>query len=268
MIVINRPLTVNDLRLTVRSAGRLQVADSVSYVITGGDFSAAGEATVHSTGVYFPEETITGNTLGTYAIVWDFVVGGVSFQSIGSFVVYDAANSISGEVEIFTDAEADYINKLRYALRDFNPNKFYTMAPMLDPENRSQLLDDTQDYIWETFELYLALDKALADINIEEPSTSYTFSNLPPVYKGILLEGARAEAMLVKAINWAAQSYIFSMEKGSLEVDRADTYKGLASDLQAAFMERLQRIKPGREKHSRFAYSDYYKKSGNWGGRW
>jgi hypothetical protein len=269
MIVLARPLTVNDLRLTVRSAGAVQVADSVTYLITAaGGFSMTGAATVYSPGVYYPAITLSGDTVGTYTCLWTFVVDSVTYTSTKTFVVYAASNSIIGETDVFSEGAVTYINYLRHALRDFNPNKFYTLNPLLDPETKGSNLAVGQDYLWDSIELSMALEYSLSDINLQPPNTDYTLDSIPAKYRALLLDGARAEAILIKAINWAAQSYSYNMEQGSLEVSRTDAYKALADDLHGRFIERLLGVKPGNEKYVRAGQSAYSEINGYYPSRW
>lgn len=184
-------------------------------------------------GEYYAALQIPPNAaIGDYVIRWNFrrnagspLEGAVmEFCVVGDSVQTSASSSMS-------PCEQLLVNRLRFLLRDRNPDRNYRFRP---PEGEGEVgcYNQVFGYIWEDDELLeylkIALDKWNAHPpETEELSTIETLCQRKPAWKAALLWGALVNAAQALAYNWVADEFDYSIGGISLNIDKSSKYMDL-----------------------------------------
>jgi hypothetical protein len=246
-------LTKDDLMIAVRNtSGDLVDPAIITYSLfdytTGvevliGDPNRIPQST--NTGMFFVAEAIPLDAnIGEWVVRWnmrqratDPIVQVVQrFQVVGDQVVTAVTTEPS---------EAVLIRRLRFLLRDNNPDRNYRFRP---PNSEKFIQSQTEvfGYLWEDEELLEYILMSVDSFNAAPPVTGITASDLPDRWRTVVVMGAAAHACRAMALNWAADEFSVSGDE-QLWVRDASTsrqYLVTLADLHAAatdvYMEQVR----------------------------
>jgi len=214
-----------DIFLT-NSSGSVSNAYTISFALYWVDPSTSAEVLIGppsrqpvnpAVGEYYAAVMIpTGATPGGYRIRWTFkqYSSDPDAQVVQEFAVVSAgsdtgAGSAGGTT--YSACEQDLIKKLRFLLRDNNPDKNYHFRP---PQGEGSVgcYNRVFGYVWEDAELAEYLEMALWKWNLHPPETEElcninTLCQRKPAWKAALLWGALVTAAQALAYNWVADEF-------------------------------------------------------------
>jgi len=177
----------------------------------------------------------TSATPGTYHIRWTFkqYSSDPDSQVVQEFAVVAAGSNTGTGLggSTLSTCEQDLIKKLRFLLRDNNPDKNYKFRPP-QGEGTVGCYNRVFGYIWEDEELSEYLEMALWKWNMHPPETEElcnvnTLCQRKPAWKAALLWGALVNAAQALAYNWVADEFDYSIGGISLNLDRSSKYMDL-----------------------------------------
>lgn len=152
----------------------------------------------------------TSVTPGTYHIRWTFKQYPSDPDSwvIQEFAVVAPGSDLGTS---YSTCEQDLIKKLRFLLRDNNPDKNYRFRPP-QGEGTVGCYNRVFGYIWEDAELAEYLEMALWKWNMHPPETEElcninTLCQRKPAWKAALLWGALVNAAQALAYNWVSDEF-------------------------------------------------------------
>lgn len=195
-----------------------------------------------STGKYYANFQIpNGAKVGDYVIRWTF------YESASS-----AARSVAQEFavighgtetnSIYAEPERNLIRRLRFLLRDNNPDRNYRFVPP-DHQRVIQNFTETFGFMWTDEELYEYLILAVDALNMYPPIESYTLMNLPNYLQTIVVVKAGAFALDALAINWMHDEFDYSIAGVSLQIEKSSKYQGMSEKLSQEYQTALDRYK-------------------------
>ena len=171
-------------------------------------------------------------TAGDYRVRWSFreLINSPFQQVVQEFVVLADAQ-LNASLQLYTEAEATMISKLRLLLRDQNPDKFYHFRP---PEHEGDIgqYNKVFGFVWEDAELYEYLERGLDWWNMFPPETE-SLKNLDllvqrkPVWRTAVLWCAIIHATYALQANWVVDEFDYSIGGISLNIDRSSKYEML-----------------------------------------
>lgn len=178
-------------------------------------------------------------TAGSYRIRWDIqeLSSSPVQQVVQEFGVIASASSTTSST--YSACVTDLINKLRFMLRDRNPDRNYRFRP---PEGEGVVgcYNQVFGYIWEDEELYEFLTMALWKWNTfppetEELSTLDALCSQKPIWRISVLWGALVLAAQALAYNWTADEFDYSIGGISLNIERSSKYMDLKRNAEEQF---------------------------------
>jgi hypothetical protein len=198
-----------------------------------------------STGEYYASFAIPpGAALGEYRIRWIFketIVDPVN-QVVQVFSIVDENTQTANNN--YNTAEKALIRRMRFMLRDNNPDRNYRFMP---PEHESDVGSFNQvfGYVWEDEELYEYLATAVEWWDIHPPATSLCTVTGMLGQKNLnvkvpVLHGAMWHALTALAINWSHEEFDYSIGGISLSIDKASKYEGLAGSVESKWDQALE----------------------------
>jgi len=234
-----------DIFLT-NSSGNVSNAYAITFALYWVDPSSNAEVLIGpstrqpvnpAVGEYYAAVMIpTSATPGTYHIRWTFkqYSSDPDAQVVQEFAVVAAGSDAGvGNTGGTTRSacEQDLIKKLRFLLRDNNPDKNYKFRPP-QGEGTVGCYNRVFGYVWEDEELYEYLEIALWKWNAHPPETEElcninTLCQRKPAWKASLLWGALVNAAQALAYNWVADEFDYSIGGISLNLDRSSKYMDL-----------------------------------------
>jgi len=206
-----------------------------------------------SVGEYFAALLIPpGASVGDYRIRWKFIksVGDEEQEVVQDFGVTDPATGSSGE-RVYTQCEADFINKFRVVLRDNNPDRNYHFRP---PEQESVVgsYNRVFGYVWEDYELLCYLQLGLDYWNSFPPETD-SFRSLndictrKPSWRANIIWAATVHAMFALTTNAIHDEFDYSIGGISLSIEKSSKYQSLKDNAEQQFTKateaKLQTVK-------------------------
>ena len=252
-----------DIFLT-NASGAAANAYSITYAIYYVDpttcaeclIGSAGRIPVNpSVGEYYAALQVPPNaSIGTYRIRWTFQeqAGSPEQQVVQEFGVVGQTVQISGSS--MTVCEQDLVRKLRFMLRDNNPDKNYRFRP---PEGEGTVgcFNQVFGYIWTDEELLEYMRIALDKWNMFPPDTS-NYCNLDqicstkPSWRAVILWGAIVNAAMALAFNWVADEFDYSIGGISLSIEKSSKYQSLKENAESQF-DKLTEAKARTVKYIR-----------------
>jgi len=185
-----------------------------------------------SVGEYYAALQIPPNaTAGSYRIRWAIVetAGAETTLVVQEFTVVSIAGTVS--TSPYSVQEQELISKLRYLLRDRNPDRNYRFRP---PEGEGQVgcYNQVFGHIWEDEELLQFLQIALWKWNMQPPETDdlsniSTLAMRKPSWQAALLWGALVNAAQALAYSWTADEFSYSIGGISLDIEKSSKYMDL-----------------------------------------
>ena len=188
--------------------------------------------------MYIAVPVIPSDTLvGDYYIKWTFQQSPDSGESYATqeFAV------INGSVVIespYNDTEKALIRKMRFILRDNNPDRNYHFMP---PAQEEVIQGFTQKfgYVWEDEELYEYVDFAISDLNNSPPREGWEISSLPHRLWSMVLSQAAATALRALAINWAHEEWGGDISGVGLNIEKSSKYLSIKENFEGAYARQL-----------------------------
>ncbi|MDB4330372.1 hypothetical protein N9948_01480 [bacterium] len=189
-------------------------------------------------GHYFANYMIPGDALpGDYYIKWKFKETPSSEESnaIQEFAVVDGSVVIESP---FGSTEKALIRKLRFVLRDNNPDRNYHFMP---PAQEEVIQGFTQKfgYVWEDEELFEYICFAISDLNNHPPREAWAIETLPDRLFSIVLSQASAVALRALAINWAHEEWQGDISGVGLTIEKSSKYLAIKENFEAAYERQL-----------------------------
>jgi hypothetical protein len=191
---------------------------------------------------------------GDYRIRWTFQesAGSTDQQVVQEFGVVGADTATSAST--WTTCQTDLVSKLRYMLRDTNPDRNYRFRP---PEGEGTVgcYNQVFGYIWEDQELLEFLQITLWKWNMHPPETEYLSTldavcSQKPVWQAALLWGAIVNAAMALAFNWVADEFDYSIGGISLSIDKSSKYESLKQNAEDQW-DKLTEAKARTTKYMR-----------------
>lgn len=185
-------------------------------------------------GHYFANYLIPSDSLaGDYYIRWSFEETPTSGENYATqeFAVVDGGVIIESP---YNDTEKGLIRKLRFILRDNNPDRNYHFMP---PAQEEVIQGFTQKfgYVWEDEELYEYVDFAVSDLNNRPPRESWEISSLPHRLWSMVLSQAAATALRALAINWAHEEWGGDISGVGLTIEKSSKYLSIKENFEASY---------------------------------
>ena len=243
-------LTEKDLYIITRNqignqADVYKISYSVSQRISGLEILISPqELTPIRLGVghYFANYQIPGDALpGDYYIRWKFNETPSSEENFATqeFAVIDGSVIVTS---IYGENEKTLIRKLRYILRDNNPDRNYHFMP---PAQEEVIQGFTQKfgYVWEDDELYEYIDFAISDLNNRPPREGWTIDTLPARLHSLVLSQAAATALRALAINWAHEEWSGDISGVGLNIEKSAKYMSLKENFEASYDKQVTEYK-------------------------
>lgn len=143
---------------------------------------------------------------------------------------------------LYSTAELTLIRRLRFLLRDNNPDRNYHFVPPAD-ETVIQNYTETFGFIWVDEELFEYLIMAVDALNMYPPIEAYTLNSLPEFLKTIVVVKAAVFALVAYSINWMHDEFDYSIGGVSLNIDKSSKYQGMSENLETQYQTALERYK-------------------------
>lgn len=229
-----------DIFLT-NASGNPSNAYEISYAIYCVDPTTCDEVLIGASGripgnpavgEYFAALQVPANaTVGTYHIRWTFreFAGAPLQQVVQEFAVVGQAVQTTGTT--LSQCESSLIRKLRFMLRDTNPDRNYHFRP---PQGEGVVgcYNQVFGFIWTDEELLEFLEITLWKWNMQPPETESlkdlnTLCSQKPVWQAAILWGALVNASMALAYNWVADEFDYSIGGISLTIDKSSKYMDL-----------------------------------------
>ena len=190
-------------------------------------------------GHYYSNYMIPGDALpGDYFIKWTFLETPDSEESSATqeFAVVDGSVQIASP---YNETEKSLIRKLRFILRDNNPDRNYHFMP---PAQEEVIQGFTQKFgfVWEDVELYEYIDFAISDLNNRPPREEWSISNLPHRLWSMVLSQAAATALRALAINWSHEEWSGDISGVGLTIEKSSKYISLKENFEASYQSQVE----------------------------
>ena len=179
---------------------------------------------------------------GTYRIRWNIQesAGAPVQQVVQEFCVVGTSGT-SPTTPTYSQCEQELIDKIRFMLRDKNPDRNYRFRP---PEGEGSIGCNNQvfGYIWEDEELYEFLEIALWKWNSFPPETESlcdlnTLCQKKPAWRAAVLWGGLVNASMALAYNWTADEFDYSIGGISMNIEKSSKYMDLKRNAEEQFIK-------------------------------
>lgn len=189
-------------------------------------------------GHYFANYQIPSDSIpGDYYIRWKFLETPTSDMNFATqeFAVIDGTIVVTSPYHSNTQT---LIRKLRYILRDNNPDRNYHFMP---PAQEEVIQGFTQKfgYVWEDDELFEYVDFAISDLNNRPPREGWTIDTLPTRLHSLVLSLAAATALRALAINWAHEEWSGDISGVGLNIEKSAKYMSLKENFEASYDKQI-----------------------------
>lgn len=260
---IGKRLESGDMSLMARNeAGALTEPAYISYSIFRTDggtvlVSAPRKSPAKDPilGSYYVDMTIPSDwSAGTYKLIWylrqyddssevqveeDFYVVAADPARSG----FEASSVLMAKRPGITPKLAEMIMAVRELLSDTNPDRNYHFRP---PTSGKIVAGYTSrvGFIWTDETIIRMLKIALSQINTANPLmiTSYNIDTVPDDFANAAALGAASKCLSAEAARWAADEFGYSLNGVSLDLNKAESYRGLAEAYKAEFFEWLPNL--------------------------
>jgi len=130
----------------------------------------------------------------------------------------------------------DKIDMLRVYLHDDNPDEDYHFAPPTAPAVQFDVKSKTR-YVWNDYQLSLALELGASIINSTFPVTGWGLSEICQHSLAHWLHASAIEAVRMKVPLWISEEFDYSVGSLSLAIGKADKYQSYIDSMWTAFMD-------------------------------
>jgi hypothetical protein len=189
-------------------------------------------------GHYYANYMVPGDSLpGDYYIRWRFLETPDSeeMSAVQEFAVVNSSVIIESP---FGENAKKLIKKLRFILRDNNPDRNYHFMP---PAQEEVIQGFTQKFgfVWEDEELYEYIVFAISDLNNHPPREGWAIDNLPDRLYSMVLSQAAATALRALAVNWAHEEWSGDISGVGLSIEKSSKYLSIKENFEAAYERQL-----------------------------
>jgi hypothetical protein len=252
-----------DLFLT-NSSGNPTNAYAITYAIYCVDpitcdevlIGSAGRTPVNpQVGEYYAALQVPPNAaVGDYRIRWTVTeyAGAPEQMVVQEFGVVGQGTDTGSGGGTYSQCESELISKLRFLLRDQNPDRNYRFRP---PEGEGEVgcFNQVNGYIWEDAELYEFLEMSLWKWNMHPPETDdlcnlNTLCSKKPNWRAAILWGALVNAAQALAYNWVADEFDYSIGGISLNIEKSSKYM----DLKRNAEEQWDKLTEAKSRTTKF----------------
>jgi hypothetical protein len=259
----SQELTRGDLDLFLTNAvGNPTNAYSVVYSIFCVDPTTCNEILIGTPdrtpvnpaiGEYYAALQVPPNAkTGTYRIRWNIQesAGSPLQQVVQEFCV--TSSDATTSTTTLSECEQELVNKLRFMLRDRNPDRNYRFRP---PEGEGVVgcFNQVFGFIWEDEELLEFMEIALWKWNSAPPETEElcdlnTLCSKKPTWRAAILWGGIVNAAMALAINWIADEFDYSIGGISLNIEKSSKYM----DIKRNAEEQFDKMKEDKARATKF----------------
>jgi hypothetical protein len=258
-LIQGKTLGPGDLSLLVReSTGALINPTSITYSIFFIDPNAGPVLVTPpqaipanpSTGAFYVNITIPTNwASGSYELRWylqqyptsntDTVTADFTVQTVdpatGSF---EAPSTVIASPTLTNTKYAKAIMYVRELLFDTNPDRNYHFRPPT-PGKTVAGFTARVGFIWTDATIIRMLEIAISKLNWYNTKNIYNFTldTVPADWGRIAALSAAALCLSAEGARWAADQFGYSLNGVSLDINKADLYRGLADSYKAEFTE-------------------------------
>ena len=193
-------------------------------------------------GHYFANYLIPSDSIpGDYYIKWKFQETPTSEINYATqeFAVIDGTVRVTSP---YTSTATNLIRKLRYILRDNNPDRNYHFMP---PAQEEVVQGFTQKfgYVWEDDELYEYIDYAIQDLNNRPPRESWSIDDLTSRLNAVVLSLAAAVGLRALSVNWVHDEWQGDISGVGLNLEKSSKYMSLKENFEAAYDKQIEEHK-------------------------
>lgn len=193
-------------------------------------------------GHYYANYQIPGDSVpGDFYIKWIFRETPTTEESYATqeFAVVDGSVIVESP---YSQNSKDLIRKLRFMLRDNNPDRNYHFMP---PAQEEVIQGFTQKfgYVWEDEELYEYILFAVSDLNNTPPRENWSIDNLPFRLYSMVLYQAAANALRALAVNWAHEEWSGDVSGVGLTIEKSSKYLSIKENFENNFQRQLEQHK-------------------------
>ena len=246
-----------DLNLLVRDEnGVLYDPHAISYSIFAVDPTTNVQSLVSqpdivpqrsSIGTYSVSMSIPSTWSGRFNLIWkiarypdspldtiyeEFQV--VNFNPATSSV--EAASVFIAQKPTVNSHTAELVMMVRELLSDTNPDRNYHFRP---PTSGKVVAGFTSrvGFIWTDSTIITMLKLALAQMNMSNPLTTfdYTIDSAPSSWAQVACLGAAAKCLSAEGARWTEESFSYSLNGVSIDINKVGDYSALASAYSQEF---------------------------------
>jgi hypothetical protein len=205
-------------------------------------------------GEYYAAIQVPANASpGTYRIRWTFAefAGAPDQQVVQEFGVVSLTSDATSALQV-SACRQDLVRKLRFMLRDNNPDRNYRFKPPTG-EGTVGCYNQVFGYLWEDEELLEYLEMSLWKWNMHPPATESLSTvdmlcQRKPSWKAALLWGALVNAAMAMAFQWTSEEFGYSIGGISLDLERTSKYM----DLKRNAEEQWDKLTEAKSRTTRY----------------
>ena len=264
-----KPLGPGDLALLVRDAnGALVDPVLINFTIFSVDPNSSVQTLIYgpqaaparaSQGAYYVPITVPTGWNGQFQLQWQLkqYAGGSVATVIEDFTV-QAINPASGSYEAPSVAvqaaqmtknmkQTAFIMQVRELLSDENPDRNYHFRPPT-PGKIVANYTTRVGFIWTDQTIIRMINTAISIMNWYNKKNIYNFNidTIPVDWMNVASLKAAALCLTKESARWTADEFQFSLNGISLDLSKADKYRGLAAELNTQFDELADKVTANR----------------------
>ena len=265
----SKPLGPGDLALLVRdSNGALTDPVSLTYSIfsinpqNGGASLVAGPQSAPARagqGAFYVNITVPTNWQGQYQLQWQLKMFASSpVDTIMEDFFVQSVNPASSSFEapsviiaqnptVVNQKYAKVVMQVRELLSDENPDRNYHFRPPT-PGKIVAGYTTRVGYIWTDVTILRMINTSISILNWFNKKNIYSFTidTIPLDWGNIASLKAASLCLTKEAARWQADGFNYSLNGISLDLNKAEGYRALASDLSAQFDELADKVTANR----------------------
>lgn len=208
-------------------------------VLVGSPFQAPVRL---SCGKFYANFQIPQNaSQGDWIVRWNFKDDATDSERnvVQEFAVVHPSTIVSSP---YKERERDLLRRLRFLLRDNNPDRNYKFSPP-ESERVIQNFTETFGFIWTDEELYEYLLLAVDAVNNYPPIEEYSLPSAPSHLSSLIVLKAASFALAALSINWIHDEFDYSIGGVSLNIDKSSKYQGVSEQFEQSYQTQLERYK-------------------------
>lgn len=152
---------------------------------------------------------------------------------VRELIVLESIADSTDEI-VYTPTEKRLIHKLRTMLKDTEVKHLRTLNTLVEKQHGER---------WSDQQLLVYLEMAIGDINAEPPYTGFTLDNFPSSIETTVILGALVFSLIAESILQVGESFSYSDNGISLNINLAQGYQSMAQMLLAGYTTGKANIK-------------------------